>query len=196
MVDENFAAHLVAPKVRQVPTLPFSKDEMTRILKAAELPKVDKRAKAFILTMRYSGLRISDTATLSVDSLEGDRLRLHQAKTGEYVSVLLPHDVAALLRATPTKTNYFFWTGKSKISTVTGKWRARIAEVFRLAKVVGHPHRFRDTFAVALLEGGASIETVSVLLGHQSIRVTEKHYNPWIKTRQDALDRAVQSATR
>jgi integrase/recombinase XerD len=67
--------------------------------------------------------------------------------------------------------------------------------VFAIAKVVGHPHQFRDTFAVALLEGGASIETVSVLLGHQSIRVTEKHCNPWVKTRQDALDRAVQSAS-
>lgn len=79
---------------------------------------------------------------------------------------------------------------------MTGFWRERIAEVLNLAKVSGHPHRFRDTFAVALLEGGASIETVSILLGHRSVRVTEKHYNPWVKTRQDALDRAVANATR
>lgn len=32
--------------------------------------------------------------------------------------------------------------------------------------------------------------------GRFSIRVTEKHNNSWLKTRQDALDRAVQSATR
>ncbi len=55
---------------------------------------------------------------------------------------------------------------------------------------------FRDTFAVALLEGGASIETVSVLLCHRSIRVTEEHYNPWVKTRQDALVKAVETALR
>lgn len=49
---------------------------------------------------------------------------------------------------------------------------------------------------IPLLEGGASIETVSVLLGHTSIRVTEKHYNPWVKTRQDALDKAVLEASK
>lgn len=29
----------------------------------------------------------------------------------------------------------------------------------------------------------------------QYLTLTEKHYNPWVKTRQEALDRAVQSAT-
>jgi integrase/recombinase XerD len=43
----------------------------------------------------------------------------------------------------------------------------------------GHPHRFRDTFAVALLNAGATLEQVSMLLGHTSIRVTQKYYNPW-----------------
>jgi site-specific recombinase XerD len=197
MVEENYAAGLVGPKVKHNPTLPFSKEEMTRILKAAESTDVDKRVKAFILTMRHSGLRISDVATLAVESLKGNRLKLYQAKTGEPVSVLLPKPVADALNATrPSNPQHFFWTGESRLETVTGFWRERIADVLNLAKVSGHPHRFRDTFAVALLEGGASIETVSILLGHSSIRVTEKHYNPWVKTRQDALDKAVLSATR
>jgi site-specific recombinase XerD len=52
MVAENFALSLAAPKVRQNPTLPFPKDEIEKILKAAESDKVDKRVKTFILTMR------------------------------------------------------------------------------------------------------------------------------------------------
>ena len=90
MVEENFALSLAAPKVRLNPTLPFPKDEMEKILKAAESDKVNKRVKTFILTMRYAGLRISDVATLTVDNLKGNRLKLYQAKTGEPVSVLLP----------------------------------------------------------------------------------------------------------
>jgi integrase len=44
---------------------------------------------------------------------------------------------------------------------------------------------------VELLQAGVSIETVSVLLGHSSIRVTERHYAPWVKSRQDKLEREV-----
>jgi integrase len=37
----------------------------------------------------------------------------------------------------------------------------------------GHPHMSRDTFAVR--KHAVSLETVSMLLGHASIKVTEKH---------------------
>ena len=52
----------------------------------------------------------------------------------------------------------------------------------------GHAHRFRDTFSVELLLAGVPIERVSILLGHQSVRITEKHYAPWVRARQEQLE--------
>jgi hypothetical protein len=32
------------------------------------------------------------------------------------------------------------------------------------------------------------MDRVSALLGHSSIRVTEKHYSPWVRARQEQLE--------
>jgi integrase/recombinase XerD len=195
-LSKNFAAMLKAPKVKQSPTLPFTNDEMKKIVKAA---RDNQRVYTFILAMRSSGLRISDVTKLAVSSLDkNNRLKLYQAKTGEYVSILLDQTVADALRAVvPLNRNkdYFFWTGESKLPAAVSNWRKRIADVFTDAGIVnGHTHRFRDTFAVALLEKGATIENVSRLLGHTSIKITERHYSPWVQSRQDALDAALVGA--
>jgi len=50
-----------------------------------------------------------------------------------------------------------------------------------------------DTFAVELLLVGVPLEQVSILLGHASIKVTEKHHPPWVKARQDQLEAVVRS---
>ena len=148
--------------------------------------------------MRSSGLRISDVTKLAVRELKDNRLSLYQAKTGEPVSILLDPMVADALRAVvPLNRNkdYFFWTGNSPVPAAASNWRLRIADVFKTAKIAnGHTHRFRDTFAVGLLERGATIANVSRLLGHQSIKITEKHYNPWVKSRQEALDADLKGA--
>jgi integrase len=191
-IKENGADDLDSPKLKPTPTLPFTEDQMADIFKAATNPRV----YAFILVMRYAGLRISDTTTLAVGALHDNKIRLYQTKTGEHVFVPIPLDVVNVLQAVPCKNpHYFFWSGHSKVQAAASVWRKRIAEVFKKAKIVdGHSHRFRDTFAVDLLGRGVSLESVSRLLGHQSIKITEKHYSPWVKTRQEALEREVLEA--
>ena len=73
-------------------------------------------------------------------------------------------------------------------------WQRTLTRVFAAAGVKGHAHRFRDTFSVNLLNGGVTLETVSVLLGHSNSRITAKHYNPWVKSRQTALESEVSKA--
>ena len=81
-----------------------------------------------------------------------------------------------------------FGTGNGNPKTVVADAQRSFRTLFKVADVEGHPHMFRDTFAVELLKQGVSLETVSMLLGHASIKVTEKHYRPWVKTLQDKLE--------
>lgn len=68
-------------------------------------------------------------------------------------------------------------------------WQGRLRKIFDDAKLLdGYAHRFRDTFAVELLLTGIPLERVSILLGHTSIRVTEKHYSPWIRERREQAE--------
>jgi integrase len=53
---------------------------------------------------------------------------------------------------------------------------------------------FRDTFAVELLLAGVPLDQVSILLGHSSVMMTERHYAPFCKTRQRQLAASVKLA--
>jgi integrase len=147
------------------------------------------RLKALTLLMRYSGLRIGDVVTCARDRLVGSKLFLYQAKTGTPVYCPLPPVVVdALKNVKGPNPKYFFWTGNGKAKSAVADAQRSFRKLFELAEVQGHPHMFRDTFAVELLKRGVSLEIVSMLLGHASIRVTEKHYKPWVKTLQDKLE--------
>jgi hypothetical protein len=53
---------------------------------------------------------------------------------------------------------------------------------------------FRDTFAVELLLAGVPIDQVSLLLGHSSVKITERHYAPFVKARQEQLAQSARKA--
>jgi integrase/recombinase XerD len=139
--------------------------------------------------MRYTGMRISDAISLSVDRLAGNRLFRYTQKTGVPVHTIVPEFVAAALEPTPRASEtYYFWTGRGQIESAVRSWQTRLRKLFKLAGLKSHSHRFRDTLAVELLMAGVPIERVSILLGHQSVRVTERHYNPWVYARQQQLE--------
>jgi len=198
-IAENPALDLKAPKVTLCPTLPFTRDEMMRIFAAVDqyreaMPSHGienaRRIRGLVLLLRYSGMRIGDAVSLSADRIEGNRLFLYTQKTGVPVNTILPESVLAALEATPRVTEkFFFWSGIGKLESIVRSWQTRLRKLFKLANIPnGHAHRFRDTFAVDLLLAGVPIERVSILLGHQSTRITEKHYAPWVRSRQDQLE--------
>lgn len=149
---------------------------------------------------RYSGMRISDAVALSADRLKANKLFLYTAKTGVPVYTVLPDHVVKALEATPRAApKLYFWTGQGKLETAVKEWQRKLREIFDLADVEkgganAVAHRFRDTFSVELLLAGVPIERVSMLLGHSSVRITERHYSPWVRSRQEQLEADVRNA--
>jgi len=150
--------------------------------------------------MRWSGLAIRDAVSLERRRLnEHGELFLYRAKTGSPVYVPLPPDVAEELRTIPPgpspNPRYFFWSGNGSPKSVVGNWQRSFRRLFKIADLRSddgsskrcHPHMFRDTFAVEMLLAGVPLEQVSMLLGHKSVKITEKHYAPWVKARQEQL---------
>lgn len=204
-VEHALANKLKSPKVQQRPTLPFSQEEMVKILSACnryvELATPSARnsahrLRALVLVLRYTGMRIGDAVKLSADQINGNKIFLYTQKSGVPVYTVVPTFVLQAIDSIPRVTpRHLFWSGAGKLEGVVGSWRKRLAELFTLADVSGgHAHRFRDTFATELLLGGVPMERVAILLGHQSIKVTEKYYSAWTDSRQRQVEADLQLA--
>jgi site-specific recombinase XerD len=208
------------PKVEanEPPTLPLTDEEYARVLATIDSvrparfdakgvtrllsPETKARLRALIQLMRWSGLAIQDAVRIRrADILRDEgkgiyRVVTARQKTGTHVSVPIPVDVAEEVLAAPSPNpDYIFWTGESKSRSQVIMWGSRyVRPLFEAAGVrSGHmvSHRLRDTFAVDLLQKGVPLEEVSKLLGHTSIKTTERHYAAWIQGRQDRLDSLV-----
>lgn len=192
------------PKVRQKPTLPFAKEEVNALVSACESYPIKgiygegnrQRLRAMVLLLRYSGLRIRDAVTLRREKISDGKLLLYMQKTGVPVFVPLPDFVVDALAEVPNvHPSYFFWSGNGLPKTAVADWQRSFRTLCDLAEVQGgHFHRLRDTFAIELLLAGVPLDQVSLLLGHSSIKITERSYAPFVKARQEQLEESVRKA--
>lgn len=214
-ITTNPAESMGRVKADPVPTDYFPREEFEKIVDSTylyqekgyvEVRNHATRLRTMTLLMRWSGLRISDAVTLERYRLDGNNLLLYQAKTKLPVFVPLPPDVAEALRTVPPgpKPNprYFFWTGNGDPRSAVKDWQRSFRRLFKIANITKldgskkrcFPQMFRDTFAVELLLSGVPLDQVSILLGHSSVKITEKHYAPWVKARQEQLEASVRQS--
>jgi integrase/recombinase XerD len=177
-IPYNLAGDLSRIRIDQKPTEPLTKEAFAELLDSA-----GGDFRALVLLMRYSGLRITDAVQMGKEKMEESTVFLRTQKTGVRVRVPIPEDVADEIRAHLP----LYRGGMTLKSRVT-----QFQEMFQARGI--HSHQLRDTFAVELLLAGVPIEDVAQLLGHASIKVTERAYSPWVKARQDRLEASIKKS--
>ena len=212
-ISINPAKELKAPRnLKPNEVVPYTLQEESRILAACDQIGGGKyhrsgaryeqlRARAMILLLRHTALRVSDVCTLRKGAVSRDaekntwRVFLYTQKTGDPVFLPIPESVKLVLDALPLPRNaaqdcpYYFWNGQTSRRAVVGIAERTLTAVFKKSGVKGaHAHRYRHTLATRLLEQGATFEQVADILGN-SPAVVRTHYGKWSKERQANIDR-------
>jgi integrase len=220
-IPESPARTLSKIKPTIVQVQPFSHAEMEEILAACDrYPTtnsfgVDNRAviTAFVLLLRWSGLRISDAVVLLWKNVQDGVLNVKCQKNGAHVTFRLnPVVLDALARIRRDGSPYIFYKGigsprdaKGKIKKgVAHSWQRSLRTLFALTTIgpdhddvngdseAGHAHRFRHTFAVEWLMANPPIpiESVAQMLG-DTLKTTSDTYNAWTNARHHQLGAAM-----
>lgn len=188
------ARHLVArdptyrieppKKAKRLPTF-LKESEMNRLLD--DLPWgtsfKDVRDKAIITTFYETGIRVSELTGLNDVDIDSEN---HQLKVtgkgnkqrvvpyGEELARTLSGYMACRDREVIRQTDAVFVTPKGERMN-SGEVRTVVKDKLSLVSSQKKlsPHVLRHTFATAMLNNGASIESVRRLLGHASASTTE-----------------------
>jgi integrase/recombinase XerC len=200
---ENVGKRIKSPRnIKPNDVEPFSTSEVNAIITACDAigrgPYERLRARAMILTLRYTALRIGDVALLERNRLSREsgrwRIFLRTEKSGKPVFLPIPAELKAAFDALPLprgsgeKPRYFFWNGISSERAMKGIAERSLAAVFKASMIPhAHAHRFRHTLATELLGNGASFEDVADILGN-SPEIVRKHYAKWSPARQNRID--------
>jgi integrase/recombinase XerD len=169
-------------------TRPFSQEEITTMLTS---PYLDDKSylRAIVLLFLHSGLRIGDVINLRKANVEGANLVLRARKNNQVIRLPIhPELREALLTQEPRQTvkqrESLFFFSTSTGAPIVGLDK-HLRRLWKACHIHGaHAHRFRDTFAVRLLESGATLYDVAKLLGISAV-VVEAHYAPYVKELQE-----------
>jgi integrase/recombinase XerD len=163
---------------RRLPTV-LSQEEVARLIDASG----NLMHRAMVMTLYATGVRRAELCRLKVADIDSERmvLHIHEGKGGR------DRDVPLSPKLLDTLREYWRWM-KPKTYLFPGmenNWRADVPvttkvawiAVTEAAKAAGiarrvSPHTLRHSYATHLLEAGADLRTIQVLLGHAKLADT------------------------
>ncbi len=185
MVDHDPARRVQGPK-KGKPLPQFLKEnEMDRLLDDTEWGDDYKsvRARTIIMMFYETGMRLAELIGLDIGSIDYVNHQVKVTGKGNKQRIIpfgneleLTLKAFALLRdkIVAREDEAFFVTEKGCRMTpaqVRAEVRQQLSKVCTMKKL--SPHVLRHTFATAMLNHGAGIESVKRLLGHESVSTTE-----------------------
>ncbi len=204
-VKENVAKRIKSARnIKPNEITPYTPEEVARIIAACDFigrTHYERlRARAMVLLLNNTALRVSDVATLARDRVQGRRIILRTLKTGDAVHLAVWPETQTALdslpapRGTEGESRFYFWNGKTSRRAVVGMAERTLAAVFRKSGVPNaHAHRFRHTLATFLLGKGGTEQEVADILGN-SPAIVRKHYAKWSQARQKRIDDLMETA--
>lgn len=177
---EKFFWDIPRPKKPiQLPRV-MGEQELRRLFSAV----VNKKHKAILFTAYGAGLRVSEVVHLKLGDIDSDRMQIfvERAKGKKDRYVMLSPLVLDILRAyikdcKPRPLKYLFEGPEPGIS-YSIKSAQKVFQIAReKAGIKKHIsfHGLRHSFATHLLEKGVDVHYIKDLLGHFSIKTTERY---------------------
>ncbi|MBU2262569.1 MAG: site-specific tyrosine recombinase XerD [Syntrophobacterales bacterium RBG_19FT_COMBO_59_10] len=185
-VESTPVAHVELAKVwMHLPDV-LSPEEMGLLLaQPGSATPAAVRDAAMMELMYATGIRVSELVSLTVNSInwqvgylvamgKGEKERIVPLGRTAYDRVKRYLDVARPRFLKDRECDTLFLNRSGKRLTRQGFWKIvkKYAAKANFAKKV-HPHTFRHSFATHLLEGGADLRSVQIMLGHADISTTQ-----------------------
>jgi len=192
---------LVSPK--QWSTLPkyLNRDEIERLVTSPDSSKPrDLRDRAMLELLYATGLRVSELCGLELNAVErrmgvlkviGKGNKQRMVPFGEPAGAALDRYLAtgrpSLLKGRASK--YLFVTARGSAMTRQTFWTLlrnhghRVGIFHRLT-----PHVVRHSFATHLVEGGADLRSVQIMLGHADISTTQVYTHVARRRLREVID--------
>jgi len=166
-------------KAFRLPTI-LSPEQVSKLIEAADLAF----HRILLMTLYATGLRRAELTHLKVSDIDRERMVIH-VKGGKgrkdrdvMLSPRLLEELQRYLDGLLQKPDVWLFPGNRRHTgkkPITNKvvWQAcrRAATRAGLGKQV-HPHTLRHCFATHLLESGADLRTIQLLLGHRDLEET------------------------
>ena len=174
-------SQVITPKKEKYLPSSMSEEEVDRLLKSPDPSnKTEKRDKAMIEMLYATGMRISELVNLKLTDVDMQRCVAKVFGKGKKER-LIPFGEAALEALTDyisdrdksASKEIFLSNRGKKLSRVAFWQRIKIYLIRENLKNSISPHTLRHAFATHLLNRGADLRSVQLLLGHSDLSTTQ-----------------------